>query len=939
MVRDRHGLYLVIQTIRLGLFGKQYYGELRFPVDILYRPWKHTEAQRLKSSIAESFPQEVDRTHRAGDASRRKRPLPRSARLDQSPHPALPRRLDAGSSPAAAHGVGRFQAGGARESYADVFRQSSQFGHHTAHGLARAETRTTSGRLGQRGDDPKGRSTTARNSEHHLALSSVLPRVRTFWIFSLCHTSTEMSDFDLRNFRFRNVSSGIAEAIHQVIGACGVVKTRQPQPPPGVLRPQRGLDAFPPNSVFTSQVDTLGSGIAGISLATTSAFTIPAALGQLVSNPGSPSRLMAASQSPAYSMMPLGAPGPSLVPQVGVGVPAAMARLQPLPQPQQQQPIEKNRLSNDSANLFRGMSFPVAKDIEDEANSYFQRIYNHPPHPTISIDEVLDMLKKFMDSPKQRERDVFYCMLRNLFEEYKFFPQYPDKELFITAQLFGGIIERGLVSDYRELGMALRFVLDALRKVPESKMFYFGIAALDRFKSRLKDYHKYCEHIASIPHFSQFPTHLIEYIDYGLQSEEPPNRPQGPILPGGLPTVTTTYKTTAPTTATTTTTVTVAKVTPSSVIPSRVSEFDAQNPKKNPFDYTKMVYSYTVLLRSDKGIANFSDRSLLKNLGHWLGMLTLGRNRPILSEELDMKSLLVEAYNKGQQELLYVVPFVAKVLESCAKSRQDLNPKVYLKDPENLKNLDHQLSPPKLKPEVQIPTPIPTSHTPTQALSHVPDEVSQRSNSTPTLAPVNPPEPRYAYAQINISSTASIAQHIVINSQPRFSQLALFQAHPLLKQCVRQAIESAINDWIHPVVDRAVKIAATTSEQVVKKEYERRKIARNDGRRYCDSAVLTYQAERMPEQLRLKVGGVTAQQAAVYEDLARNIPGFQPLTDRDAAQYLPKQVTVESLLELVSTAADSDVALRHKELYLRVLKTLQDPRAYGLQWTNKQITR
>ena len=36
-------------------------------------------------------------------------------------------------------------------------------------------------------------------------------------------------------------------------------------------------------------------------------------------------------------------------------------------------------------------------------------------------------------------------MLRNLFEEYKFFPQYPEKELQITAQLFGGIIEQGLV--------------------------------------------------------------------------------------------------------------------------------------------------------------------------------------------------------------------------------------------------------------------------------------------------------------------------------------------------------------------------------------------------------------------------------------------------------------------------------------------------------------
>ena len=45
-----------------------------------------------------------------------------------------------------------------------------------------------------------------------------------------------------------------------------------------------------------------------------------------------------------------------------------------------------------------------SKEIEDEANSYFQRIYNHPPHPTISIDDVLDMLKRFKDSPVKKER-------------------------------------------------------------------------------------------------------------------------------------------------------------------------------------------------------------------------------------------------------------------------------------------------------------------------------------------------------------------------------------------------------------------------------------------------------------------------------------------------------------------------------------------------------
>ena len=44
-------------------------------------------------------------------------------------------------------------------------------------------------------------------------------------------------------------------------------------------------------------------------------------------------------------------------------------------------------------NLFPGSN--GSKEVEDEANSYFQRIYNHPPNPTLTIDEVLDLLKRF----------------------------------------------------------------------------------------------------------------------------------------------------------------------------------------------------------------------------------------------------------------------------------------------------------------------------------------------------------------------------------------------------------------------------------------------------------------------------------------------------------------------------------------------------------------
>lgn len=126
-------------------------------------------------------------------------------------------------------------------------------------------------------------------------------------------------------------------------------------------------------------------------------------MGPLVPSPGSPSRILGAgpSNSP-FPMMPIQHQGPvgtgaSLV--LGVNTIGNLNRIGP-PNPS----IDKPRVPE--SNLFPDIAPNVSKDIEDEANSYFQRIYNHPPHPTLSIDEVLDMLKRFQDSPSKREREV-----------------------------------------------------------------------------------------------------------------------------------------------------------------------------------------------------------------------------------------------------------------------------------------------------------------------------------------------------------------------------------------------------------------------------------------------------------------------------------------------------------------------------------------------------
>ncbi|XP_021573215.1 CCR4-NOT transcription complex subunit 1 isoform X3 [Carlito syrichta] len=1047
-----------------------------------------------------------------------------------------------------------------------------------------------------------------------------------------------------------SVSQELSETILTMVANCSNVMNKARQPPPGVMPKGRPPSASSLDAISPVQIDPL-AGMASLSIGgsaaphTQSMQGFPPNLGSAFSTPQSPAKafppLSTPNQTTAFSgigglssQLPVGGLGTGSLTGIGTGAlglpavnndPFVQRKLgtSGLNQPTFQQ--------TDLSQVWPEANQHFSKEIDDEANSYFQRIYNHPPHPTMSVDEVLEMLQRFKDSTIKREREVFNCMLRNLFEEYRFFPQYPDKELHITACLFGGIIEKGLVT-YMALGLALRYVLEALRKPFGSKMYYFGIAALDRFKNRLKDYPQYCQHLASISHFMQFPHHLQEYIEYGQQSRDPPVKMQGSITtPGSIALAQAQAQAQVPakaplagqvstmvTTSTTTTvakTVTVTRPTgvsfkkdvPPSINTTNIdtllvatdqTERIVEPPEniqekiafifnnlsqsnmtqkveelketvkeefmpwvsqylvmkrvsiepnfhslysnfldtlKNP-EFNKMVLNETyrnikVLLTSDKAAANFSDRSLLKNLGHWLGMITLAKNKPILHTDLDVKSLLLEAYVKGQQELLYVVPFVAKVLESSIRSVvfrppnpwtmaimnvlaelhqehdlklnlkfeievlcknlaldiNELKPGNLLKDKDRLKNLDEQLSAPKkdVKQPEELP-PITTTTTST----------TPATNTTCTATV--PPQPQYSYHDINVYSLAGLAPHITLNPT-----IPLFQAHPQLKQCVRQAIERAVQELVHPVVDRSIKIAMTTCEQIVRKdfaldseesrmriaahhmmrnltagmamitcrepllmsistnlknsfasalrtaspqqremmdqaaaqlaqdncelaccfiqktavekagpemdkrlatEFELRKHARQEGRRYCDPVVLTYQAERMPEQIRLKVGGVDPKQLAVYEEFARNVPGFLPTNDLsqptgflaqpmkqawatdDVAQIYDKCITeleqhlhaipptlamnpqaqaLRSLLEVVvlsrnsrdaiaalgllqkaveglldaTSGADADLLLRYRECHLLVLKALQDGRAYGSPWCNKQITR
>ncbi|KAK9292677.1 hypothetical protein L1049_020655 [Liquidambar formosana] len=94
---------------------------------------------------------------------------------------------------------------------------------------------------------------------------------------------------------------------------------------------------------------------------------------------------------------------------------------------------------------------------------------------------------------------------------------------------------------------------------------------------------------------------------------------------------------------------------------------DKVNSKVLNKEIVKVAYeNCKVLLRSELIKSSSEERSLLKNLGSWLGKFTIGRNQVLRAREIDPKSLIIEAYEKGL--MIAVIPFTSKILEPCQSS-------------------------------------------------------------------------------------------------------------------------------------------------------------------------------------------------------------------------------------------------------------------------------
>ncbi|KNC49335.1 CCR4-NOT transcription complex subunit 1 [Thecamonas trahens ATCC 50062] len=587
-----------------------------------------------------------------------------------------------------------------------------------------------------------------------------------------------------------------------------------------------------------------------------------------------------------------------------------------------------------------------SREIEAEVNATFQRIYKGQ----LSIDAVVAMLQNYKTSGVTREHEIFACMIHSLFDEYRFFPRYPDKELQTTGILFGALIQNKLVSNI-PLGYALRYVLEALRKPDGSKMFSFGYCALTQFTARLHEWPQYCSRILQIADIQANHPQIVNFISEILANSTLPGAGSDLAsattdasfsLPPGMPhlgdsgaspdDIESLASGLGPAPgpdalagagsggAEPPATPSLPKMTNIDTLlagqakaAAEGAELDQESKDKIRFIFNNLSrsmlrgkareleafleakhYTYlcqylvvkrasiepnfhdlylslldfldlpqltaailqctfdniAILLQSELIKTSSSERSLLKNLGSWLGQLTLARNRPILHRNLALKALVLDAYSSGR--LIAVVPFVAKILNASVDSKVFRPPNPWLMGIIRLLVELYHVEGLKLNLKFQVEVlcknlglDLGSIQPATLLRRHVLELQAAAAESGRAVAPPPVVQPAggatspeggaaaddsatyealgpVALAAAQAASGTDGAEAIIPNLAQYVKVnrgIFLFQQQPQLKGCVLLAINRGIKEMLGPVVKRSVTIACISAREILLKDF------------------------------------------------------------------------------------------------------------------------
>ncbi|KLP01071.1 Uncharacterized protein LW94_8387 [Fusarium fujikuroi] len=233
------------------------------------------------------------------------------------------------------------------------------------------------------------------------------------------------------------------------------------------------------------------------------------------------------------------------------------------------------------------------------------------------------------------------------------------------------------------------------------------------------------------------------------------------------------------------------------------------------------------MLNSEATMQNSTERTHLKNLGGWLGLLTLARDRPIKHKNIAFKQLLIEAHDT--KRLIVVIPFVCKVLTQGATSAVFRPPNPWLMDIIHLLIELYHHAELKLNLKFEIEVLCKGLN-----LDHRSIEPSGEILNRPIIeepAETLPPEQLDAFENLSLNGIGSgvgagLSPQALAPTIPDLGPLVtipptneMVVSTTRLHEIVRTALSRALQDIIQPVVDRSVTIAAISTQQMIHKDF------------------------------------------------------------------------------------------------------------------------
>uniref|UniRef100_A0A0K0EDC4 CCR4-NOT transcription complex subunit 1 n=1 Tax=Strongyloides stercoralis TaxID=6248 RepID=A0A0K0EDC4_STRER len=560
--------------------------------------------------------------------------------------------------------------------------------------------------------------------------------------------------------------------------------------------------------------------------------------------------------------------------------------------------------------------YKFEQHAQDKANILFQTIYS--PSGASGVREFIDKLKLCKNSTKSEDKEVLLCVIKSLFEEYQYFKDYPIRELRVTAEVYGLLIKENIVTG-QHLTYALNRIYESVKE-KDSPLYTFGLSAIAVFIEKLPQFVPFCRALTTYSHFKMWPTDLrtlILNITNGVPIDRlgiSPLKCQNDVNSGrqsaaitSLANVDTLVKATEGENSQ-------CKNPPKDVIEKVgfiMNNLAENNLKEKAFDIKEFIKNYkedfsfwfarylvvhriaievnhhkmynmllkeignetldemikketfrsiTILLRLDTRIRNqaYADRQTLKNMGNWLGMITIARDKPIVSCDLDLKSLLLEAYAKGEEEIAFVVPFITRVISSAAKSTlfdakcawissilsvlaemyyesslklnlkfeievlcNDLDIKLSdiivgktLKNTDLIKGLTSQMGKFKKVENETAPSPIPQSVRPPVPSNNL--SIPLTTTFTPSEEVALPIESLYKFHYHDV--TVNVVDFFTKNCAFPQGNL-IIQAMPIIKRTIFKAMSDAIVEMKPFVFEKALKHSLAVTESLLKKDF------------------------------------------------------------------------------------------------------------------------